>query len=109
MDAAEVVRKQKEFLFPNVGNYYQEPLVPLKANGMVVTGTDGREYLDFFAGILTVSVGHCHPKVTEKVIEQQRTLVPLSTLYPTIPQVELAEKIASIAPFSPAKSFFTNS
>lgn len=109
MDAAEVVRKHKEFLFPNVGNYYQEPLVPLKANGMVVTSTDGREYLDFFAGILTVSVGHCHPKVTEKVVEQQRTLVHMSTLYPTIPQVELAEKIAGIAPFSPAKSFFTNS
>ncbi len=109
MDAGEILRKHKQFLFPNVANYYAEPLVPLRAHGMTVVGADGRDYLDFFAGILTASVGHCHPKVTEAVVEQQRNLVHLSTLYPTEQQATLAEKIAEIAPFSPAKSFFTNS
>jgi 4-aminobutyrate aminotransferase len=109
MDTAEILRKQKQFLFPNVANYYAEPLVPLRAKGTTVVGADGREYLDFFAGILTVSVGHCHPKVTEKVVAQQQTLVHTSTVYPTEQQVTLAEKVAEIAPFAAAKSFFTNS
>jgi 4-aminobutyrate aminotransferase-like enzyme len=109
MEASDIVRRHKASLFPNVANYYQEPLVPLKAKGTVVVGSDGREYLDFFAGILTVSVGHCHPAVTEKVVEQQRTFVHMSTLYPTEQQVLLAEKLAEIAPFKDAKSFFTNS
>jgi 4-aminobutyrate aminotransferase-like enzyme len=109
MDPTDIVRRHKARLFPNVANYYSEPLVPLKAKGMVVTGADGRDYLDFFGGVLTVSVGHCHPKVTERVVEQQRSLVHLSTFYPTEQQVVLAEKLAEIAPFPDAKSFFTNS
>ncbi len=109
MDAREIIEKHNQYLFPNVSNYYQEPLVPLKANGMIVTGADGKNYLDFFGGILTVSVGHCHPRVTARVIEQQKTLVHLSTLYPMETQVRLAERLAHIAPFSQAKSFFTSS
>src|SRR5260370_36601099 len=103
-------RKQKDLLFPNVGTYYQEPLVVESAKGMFVRDVEGREYLDFFGGILTVSVGHCHPRVTEAVIEQQKKLVHVSTLFPTLPQVELAEKLHQIRPMKEgAKSFFTNS
>jgi 4-aminobutyrate aminotransferase len=77
---------------------------------MFVKDFEGREYLDFFGGILTVSVGHCHPRVTEAVIEQQKKLVHVSTLFPTLPQVELAEKLHQIRPMKEgAKSFFTNS
>ena len=110
MDANVIRRKQKELLFPNVGTYYQEPLVVESAKGMFVRDVEGREYLDFFGGILTVSVGHCHPRVTEAVIEQQKRLVHVSTLYPTVPQIELAEKLVQIRPMKePAKVFFTNS
>jgi len=110
MDANEIRRKQKELLFPNIGTYYQEPLVVESAKGMFVKDVEGREYLDFFGGILTVSVGHCHPRVTEAVIEQQKKLVHVSTLYPTLPQIELAEKLVQIRPMKdPAKVFFTNS
>src|SRR5438105_3697090 len=103
-------RKQKEFLFPNVATYYQESLPLESGKGVVVKDLEGREYLDFFGGILTVSVGHCHPRVTEKVIEQQKKLVHVSTLYPTVPQVELAEKLHQIRPMKEGvKAFFTNS
>ena len=103
-------RKQKELLFPNIANYYQEPLVVDSAKGMFVKDIEGREYLDFFGGILTVSVGHCHPRVTEAVIEQQKKLVHVSTLYPTVPQLELAEKLVKIRPLQEkAKVFFSNS
>ncbi len=110
MDATQIRRKQKELLFPNVGTYYQEPLVVESAKGMFVRDVEGREYLDFFGGILTVSVGHCHPRVTEAVIEQQKKLVHVSTLYPTVPQIELAEKLVQLRPMKEhAKVFFTNS
>ena len=110
MDATEIRRKQKELLFPNISTYYQEPLVVESAKGMFVRDVEGRDYLDFFGGILTVSVGHCHPRVTEAVIEQQKKLVHVSTLYPTVPQLELAEKLVQIRPMQEkAKVFFTNS
>lgn len=109
LDSAELRRKQKEVLFPNVSTYYQEPLVVASGQGMHLTDADGRQYLDFFGGILTVSVGHCHPRVTEAAIAQQRKLVHVSTLFVTEPQVKLAEKLVQIGPMKPAKAFFTNS
>ena len=110
MDANEVRQKQKELLFPNVSTYYQESLVAESAKGMFVKDLEGKEYLDFFGGILTVSVGHCHPRVTEAVVEQTKKLVHLSTLYPTVPQIQLAEKLVQLRPMQEkAKVFFTNS
>ena len=105
-----IKRKQKEFLFPNVSTYYQDPLIIESGKGMFVKDVEGKEYLDFFGGILTVSVGHCHPAVTAAVVEQQQKLVHVSTLYPTLPQVELAEKLYQLRPMKdPVKSFFSNS
>lgn len=102
--------KQKELLFPNVATYYEEPLILESGKGMHLRDVEGRDYLDFFGGILTVSVGHCHPRVTEAVIEQQKKLVHVSTLYPTLPQLELAEKLVQIRPMEEkAKVFFSNS
>jgi len=108
-DAETVRRKQKELLFPNVSTYYENALVVDSAKGMFVRDLEGREYLDFFGGILTVSVGHCHPRVTEAAVEQQKKLVHISTLYSTVPQVQLAEKLVQIGPMKPAKVFFSNS
>jgi 4-aminobutyrate aminotransferase-like enzyme len=109
LNSAEYRRKQRELLFPNVGTYYQEPLVVESASGMHVRDADGRDYLDFFGGILTVSVGHCHPRVTAAAVEQQKKLVHVSTLFVTRPQLDLAEKLVQISPVKPAKAFFTNS
>ena len=108
--AESVRQKQKDLLFPNVGTYYEEALPLESGRGMFLKDVDGREYLDFFGGILTVSVGHCHPRVTEAAIAQQRKLVHVSTLYPTVPQLELAERLVQIRPTKEkAKVFFTNS
>ena len=80
-DAETVRRKQKELLFPNVATYYEQALPIESGRGMYLKDVDGREYLDFFGGILTVSVGHCHPRVTEAVVEQQKKLVHVSIGY----------------------------
>jgi len=70
---------------------------------------EGRKYLDFFGGILTLSVGHTNPKVTAAVKTQVDRLQHASTLYPNEAIVELAEKVAQITPGKLQKSFFTNS
>ncbi len=60
----DVAKKLKEYLWPAVFHYYQQPLVADRGSMQHVWDLDGRKYLDFFGGILTVSVGHANPKVT---------------------------------------------
>jgi 4-aminobutyrate aminotransferase-like enzyme len=109
VDAEEIGRLQKEYLFPCVSTYYEEPLVLVRGQGMYLTDAQGTDYLDFFGGILTVSVGHCNEAVTRAVVEQNETLQHVSTLYVNVPQAELAKKMAEITPGKLKKSFFTSS
>ncbi|MBI4542730.1 MAG: aspartate aminotransferase family protein [Gemmatimonadetes bacterium] len=109
MDSATVRAKHTEFLFPCVANYYEEPVVLTRGAGSRVEDADGREYLDFFGGILTVSLGHCHPHVVETVHRQMQALGHTSTLYPTERAVTVAERLARLTPGRLKKSFFTNS
>jgi len=109
LSAADVRAKHKEFLFPATSNYYEESLVLTEGKGMRLRDIDGREYLDFFGGILTVSVGHCNDDVNAAVKAQIDRLGHVSTLYPTLPIVELAEKLASITPGALKKCYFTAS
>ena len=109
MKRDEIVRKQREFIFPCVSTYYSEPLPMERGEMQHVWDVDGKKYLDFFGGIVTVSLGHCNPRVTEKTKAQMDKLQHVSTCFPTEPMVALAEKLASIAPGKIKKSFFTNS
>ena len=109
MNKDEILAKQEEYLWPNHLLYYTDPLPLDHGDGLYVWDVDGTKYLDFFAGILTNSVGHNHPLVIEKMREQIGKLVHTSTLYPHENHVTLAEKIASIAPGELQTSFFTNS
>jgi len=109
MNFQDILKKQEQYVFPSVFTYYEEPLSFERGEGQYLYSVDGDRYLDFFGGILVVSVGHCHPKVTERICEQVRTLQHTSTLYPHANMVNLAEKLAQIAPGKLQKSFFTNS
>jgi 4-aminobutyrate aminotransferase-like enzyme len=106
---SEIVRKHKEFLFPAVATYYQEPLALVKGEGEYVWDDAGNRYLDCFGGVLTVSVGHANPKVNAAIVEQVNKISHTSTLYANQPQGDLAEKLAEIAPGDLKKSFFTSS
>lgn len=109
VNAGVVRAKHKEFLFPCVANYYEEPIVLTKGEGCWATDADGREYLDLFGGILTLGLGHCHPDVISRVEQQIENLGHTSSLYPTAPVVNVAEKLARITPGKLKKSFFTAS
>jgi alanine-glyoxylate transaminase / (R)-3-amino-2-methylpropionate-pyruvate transaminase len=106
---SETVRKHKEYLFPAVATYYQEPVALVRGEGKYVWDDQGNKYLDCFGGVLTVSVGHAHPKITEAIVNQVRTITHTSTLYANQPQSDLAEKLHQITPGHLKKSFFTNS
>ncbi len=105
----EVLRKHKEYIWPAVTNYYREPLVADHASMQYLWDVEGNKYLDFFGGIVTIGVGHCHPKVTSKIKAQVDKLQHTSTLFPNEAIVALAEKLAQITPGRLQKSFFTNS
>lgn len=105
----EVIRKHKEYLWPAVTNYYQKPLVADHASMQYLWDLEGKRYLDFFGGIVTIGVGHCNPKVTSKIKAQVDKLQHTSTLFPNEHIVALAEKLAQITPGKLQKSFFTSS
>jgi len=109
MDAQTVRQKHKEFLFPCVANYYAEPVVIAEAHGACVKDADGREYLDFFGGILTLGIGHSHPDFVARIQEQVARLTHTATVYPTREIVQVAERLARITPGKLKKSFFTTS
>src|SRR5215470_6890929 len=106
---SETVRKHKEFLFPAVTNYYQEPIALVRGEGMRVWDDQGNRYLDCFGGVLTVSVGHANPKVNAAVHEQIDKISHTSALYVNKPAMELAERVARVTPGKLSTSFFTNS
>src|ERR1700674_3297736 len=105
----EVVRKHKEYIWPAVTNFYKQPLVADHASMQHVWDVEGGKYLDFFGGILTVSVGHANPRITGPVKAQVDRLQHLSTLYPNEAIVALAEKVAQLTPGALQSSFFTSS
>jgi 4-aminobutyrate aminotransferase-like enzyme len=107
--SAEWIERHRRYVAAAARPYYDPPLVLVSGEGRTVTDADGRTYLDFYGGILTVSVGHAHPKVVEAVAEQARRLTHTSTLYVSPPTVRLAERLAQLTPGSLRQTFFTTS
>ena len=70
--------------------YKRFPIVITKGKGCTLWDNHGRSYTDFVAGIAVCNLGHSHPKVTEALLKQADTLLHVSNLYYTVPQVELA-------------------
>jgi len=90
--------------------YYDHPMEIVSGSGCRVTGSDGRDYLDFFAGILTNMLGYDNEAVRHAVEEQMaRGVMHTSTLYLLSGQIELAEKLARLSGIPDAKVFFTSS
>jgi 4-aminobutyrate aminotransferase len=89
--------------------FYQEPIEIVSGHGCRVVDGDGREYLDFFGGILTTISGHSVPEVVDAIRTQAGRMLHTSTLYLIRPMVELAERIAGLCGIPDAKVFFVNS
>jgi 4-aminobutyrate aminotransferase len=109
MTRDEIIQKHQAYLWKCVTTYYKDPLVIDHAKGQYVWDVEGKQYLDFMGGIVTISVGHANDKVTQRIKAQIDKVQHTSTLFPTEAIVALAEKLAQIAPGQLKKSYFTNS
>ncbi len=89
MDTKTLLEWSGKYHTPNYGA--RAPICLVRGDGMRVWDTDGREYLDFGAGIAVTSLGHCHPRVTGAIREASATLLHVSNLYHTAPQIHLAK------------------
>ena len=105
----QVLALRHQYLSPGIITYYREPLMVVEGHMQYVWDESGRRYLDAFAGIVTISVGHCHPKVVERVREQTGRLQHTTTIYLHPAIVQMAEKLAEKMPPGLTRSYFTNS
>ncbi len=109
--AAEVQKWRERTCFPMM-QYYKDPFLIARGSMQYVWDDKGRKYLDAFAGVVTVSVGHCHPLVVERAQKQMEKLWHSTTLYYYKELPSFAEKLLKrVKPANPALDavFFTNS
>lgn len=107
--ADEILRKRKEFLGPSLFYYYQKPLNIVEGKMQYLFDENGRRYLDAFAGIVTVSCGHCHPDILNAVVEQSKLLQHATTIYLHHAIADFAEALASKMPGNLKVVYFVNS
>jgi alanine-glyoxylate transaminase/(R)-3-amino-2-methylpropionate-pyruvate transaminase len=107
----EVLAMRREYLTPGLITYYREPLMVVEGHMQYVWDETGKRYLDGFAGIVTVSVGHCHPYVVEQVREQVGKLQHTTTIYLHPAAARFGKKLAEHMPEGSGLtvSYFTNS
>lgn len=105
----ELVKAKQQYVLPCVKHYYERPMNLVSGNMQFLKDSTGREYLDFFAGILSVNSGHSNPDINARVHEQVDKLQHVSTAYLIEPMIELAEELARTTPGDLQKSFFCNS
>lgn len=98
------VERSDKVIMKTYGRY---PIVPVKGEGCRLWDADGKEYLDFLAGVAVNNLGHCHPRVVKALQDQAATLIHCSNYYQIPQQIELAELLCSHS-FAD-KAFFCNS
>ncbi|HYQ12845.1 MAG TPA: acetylornithine/succinylornithine family transaminase [Solirubrobacterales bacterium] len=90
MTLADLQQLESRYVMPT---YAKSPVEFVRGEGARLWDAEGREYLDFFAGLSVHNAGHCHPKITEAITEQTALLAGVSNLYYTAPAMRLAERL----------------
>jgi predicted acetylornithine/succinylornithine family transaminase len=101
-----IVSREKQVFMPMVRRW---PVAIERGSGSRVWDVEGREFIDLTAGWGVTSIGHCHPALVEAISDQARTLMQTTNIVYTKPQLDLAERLARIAPRGIHQSFFTSS
>lgn len=100
---------RKTNLNPSLFTYYKTPLAIHQGHKQWIFDLNGKRYLDMFGGICTVSVGHCHPKITEAITEQLNTLGHISNVYLHPKVHEYAQRLTATLPGDLKVVYFVNS
>ncbi len=106
LGAEAILEKKKKYIMPCLGHFYREPRQMVRGSMQYLFDSEGRKYLDCFAGVSVINCGHCNPEITAKVTEQVETLQHVCNIYLTENFVNLAEKLAEVTPGDLQKSFF---
>ncbi len=106
---AEVLALRQQYTNPAIFTLYKEPLMIVEGHMQYLFDETGRRYLDLFAGIVTVSVGHCHPRVTRAMQDQLAMLAHTTTIYLHPNIAKMAAKLASKMPPGLDVTYFVNS
>jgi acetylornithine/N-succinyldiaminopimelate aminotransferase len=101
-----LVSREKQVFLPTVRRW---PIALERGQGSRVWDVDGKEYIDLTAGWGVTSIGHCHPALADAIADQARTLMQTTNNVYTRPQLDLAERLARIAPGGMHQTFFTSS
>jgi len=107
--AEEVLRLRQEFMNPGIFLYYKNPVMFVEGKGQYIWDDKGKRYLDGLGGIVTISVGHCHPHVVAAAQKQSEILQHSTTIYLHPNVAEYAEKLASKMPGDLKVCYFVNS
>ena len=107
--AEEVLAMRQEFLSPALFHYYKKPLMIVEGKGQYLFDETGRRYLDAFAGIVTVSVGHCHPDVIAAANRQSELIQHTTTIYLHPNIAEYGKALAAKMPGNLKVCYFVNS
>ncbi len=106
---AEVIANRARYVNPGIFTLYAEPLMLVEGHGQYLFDETGKRYLDLLAGIVTVSCGHCHPKVVEAIRKQSELLQHVTTIYLNPGIGEYARRLAGKFPEGLDVSYFVNS
>lgn len=102
--------RYEKVMFPATSPYHKDnPIIVDHAKDQYLWDVEGKKYLDFFGGVLTVSVGHCNEEITQRTIEQLQKIQHTTTIYINEVMVQLAEKVVEMTPDGLDKVYFTNS
>ncbi len=107
--SSRALDRHRNSVFSIIRPLYREPITLARGSGCWVHDVEGKRYLDAFAGILTTSLGHCHPEIVDAISRQAAALGHVSTLYLNEPQLDAAEHLGEISPGGLDRCFFLNS
>lgn len=107
--AEQVIKLRDTYMNPAMFKYYKKPLMLVEGKQQYLFDENGRRYLDGFAGIVTVSVGHCHPYVTQKAKDQLDLLQHSTTIYLNHQVAEYSKALADKMPGNLKVCYFVNS
>jgi alanine-glyoxylate transaminase/(R)-3-amino-2-methylpropionate-pyruvate transaminase len=105
----EVLKTRRQFTNPAIFTLYGDPIMIVEGHMQWLWDETGKRYLDMLAGIVTISCGHCHPRVTRAIQEQTDRLQHSTTIYLHPNFGEFAKKLASKMPAGLDVTYFTNS
>lgn len=105
----DVLAERRRYYNPAAFTYYEEPLMIVEGYMQYLYDEAGRRYLDLIGGIVTISCGHCHPRIVRRMQEQIATLQHTTTIYLNPLQSELARRLAEKMPVNLNVTYFVNS